>query len=358
MKYDFLIVGQGISGTVLGLLLKQYNKSFLIIDKNDLITSSKVAAGLMHPMSFKRCVLNWEGDRFYDYSCQFYKSCNTLFSKDVFKELKLTRLFSSYEEQNNWFSKAFVKPYNTILSPTEEELPNLLNEFGNGSLLKSAKLDVKKFLREAKNLFNSTKTFKEKAFVLEDLSYVKNEFHYENNQFKHLVMCQGTSLNIFNYLPLIPNKGELLTICSKSLPKHIVSKGVFAMPLSNNQYTVGATYNHRDENHNITKESKDKLLANLSKIIPIENIKVISQTYGFRPTTLDRKPFLGEHPIIKNAFIFNGMGSKSVLMTPLLGKQLLDHILYGKKISDLVDIKRYENYFTEHEKEIYHKLVT
>ena len=44
MKYDFLIVGQGISGTVLGLLLKQYNKSFLIIDKNDLITSSKVAA--------------------------------------------------------------------------------------------------------------------------------------------------------------------------------------------------------------------------------------------------------------------------------------------------------------------------
>ena len=122
--------------------------------------------------------------------------------------------------------------------------------------------------------------------------------------------------------------------------------------------TVGATYNHRDKNHNITKESKDKLLANLSKIIPIENIKVINQTYGFRPTTLDRKPFLGEHPIIKNAFIFNGMGSKSVLMAPLLGKQLLDHILYGKKIPDLVDIKRYENNFTEHEKEIYHKLVT
>ena len=27
------------------------------------------------------------------------------------------------------------------------------------------------------------------------------------------------------------------------------------MPLSNNQYTVGATYNHRDKNHKITKES-------------------------------------------------------------------------------------------------------
>ena len=108
----------------------------------------------------------------------------------------------------------------------------------------------------------------------------------------------------------------------------------------------------------ITKESKDKLLANLSKIIPIENIKVKNQTYGFRPTTLDRKPFLGEHPVIKNAYIFNGMGSKSVLMAPLLGKYLLNHILFNKKIPDLVDIKRYENYFTVHEKEIYHKLVT
>ena len=37
------------------------------------------------------------------------------------------------------------------------------------------------------------------------------------------------------------------------------------------------------------------------------------------------------------------MGSKSVLMAPLLGKHLLDHILFNKKIPDLVDIKRYEN---------------
>ena len=61
MKYDFLIVGQGIAGSIIGLQLEQYNQRFLIVDKNEKITSSKVAAGLMHPMSFKRCVLNWKG---------------------------------------------------------------------------------------------------------------------------------------------------------------------------------------------------------------------------------------------------------------------------------------------------------
>ena len=56
MKYDFLIVGQGIAGSIIGLQLEQYNQRFLIVDKNEKITSSKVAAGLMHPMSFKRCI--------------------------------------------------------------------------------------------------------------------------------------------------------------------------------------------------------------------------------------------------------------------------------------------------------------
>lgn len=61
MNYDFLIVGQGIAGSIIALQLEKFNKHFLIIDKNEKVTSSKVAAGLMHPMSFKRCVINWNG---------------------------------------------------------------------------------------------------------------------------------------------------------------------------------------------------------------------------------------------------------------------------------------------------------
>ena len=54
---------------------------------------------------------------------------------------------------------------------------------------------------------------------------------------------------------------------------------------------------------------------------------------------LDQPPLIanrliGNHPILKNAFIFNGMGSKSILMAPLLGKQLIEHILFDKKLSE------------------------
>ena len=37
------------------------------------------------------------------------------------------------------------------------------------------------------------------------------------------------------------------------------------------------------------------------------------------------------------------MGSKALLMAPLLAKELLDHIFNSKSISPLVDIKRYSD---------------
>ena len=51
MKYKFLIVGQGITGSVLAIQLEKLNKTFKIVDDFNKNTSSRVAAGIMHPMS-------------------------------------------------------------------------------------------------------------------------------------------------------------------------------------------------------------------------------------------------------------------------------------------------------------------
>ena len=121
MKYDFLIVGQGIAGSIIGLQLEKYNQRFLIVDKNEKITSSKVAAGLMHPMSFKRCVLNWKGEMLYDYSHEFYSKCNKILSEKTYWEFPLIRLFQSYEEQNTWLSKVSTNTFIHVLSDKEEK---------------------------------------------------------------------------------------------------------------------------------------------------------------------------------------------------------------------------------------------
>ena len=53
MEYDFLIVGQGITGSILANNLANISDKFKIINLNSDHSSSKVAAGIMHPLALK-----------------------------------------------------------------------------------------------------------------------------------------------------------------------------------------------------------------------------------------------------------------------------------------------------------------
>jgi hypothetical protein len=45
-------------------------------------------------------------------------------------------------------------------------------------------------------------------------------------------------------------------------------------------------------------------------------------------------------------FIFNGLGTRGVLMAPLLSKWLFESINEGKQIPNEVAINRFESYFS------------
>ena len=173
----------------------------------------------------------------------------------------------------------------------------------------------------------------------------ENEFIYKNISSKYLILCQGASAvedNLLNYLPIIPNKGELIDIQSKYLPDVMLSKGIFNLPLGNSKFTLGSTYNHIDRSEKVTVKAKEKILNQLYKISKNNYFKVIDQRYSFRPTTIDRKPIIGQHPQIKNLYIFNGMGSKAVLMAPLLAKELIENILNNKTLNEKIRISRFK----------------
>ena len=55
-QVDFIIVGQGIAGTLLAHDLLEKGHSVYIIDKPMIASASKVAAGLINPVGMKRCI--------------------------------------------------------------------------------------------------------------------------------------------------------------------------------------------------------------------------------------------------------------------------------------------------------------
>lgn len=298
---------------------------------------------------------------FYDYSHQFYNECNQILKDKTYNEFPLVRLFSSYEEQNTWLSKAPTKQFTHILSEKEKKIKHVKNDFGNGILKKSAKLNASTFLENIKEYFLYKNKYREESFSFENIYKDGHQFKMGEDRFKYLISCQGPfldALNPFHYLPLIPNKGEILEIHSSQLPQYILSRGIFTIPMGENKFRIGATYNKRDLTKKTTDMARLELVSKLNKMLCQNDIKIQNHIYGFRPTTIDRKPLVGRHPVIKNAFIFNGMGSKSILMAPLLGKQLVEYILFGKKLPEVIDVSRFDHYFSAQHHQLCSKLVT
>ena len=173
---DCVIIGQGLAGSVLALTLQKNNLSYVIIDDNNDYTSSKAAAGIMHPLSFKRLILSWDAHEFIPFSQSFYDSINDVLGSQVYSPVRMIRIFSSLEEQNNWFSKAADYPYNNILKDTK----NILNEYkimcpyGHGLVNYCGRLNVQLFLKLCKQYFKSSKTYLQSSIKPSEIKKQKN----------------------------------------------------------------------------------------------------------------------------------------------------------------------------------------
>jgi glycine/D-amino acid oxidase-like deaminating enzyme len=71
---------------------------------------------------------------------------------------------------------------------------------------------------------------------------------------------------------------------------------------------------------------------------------IINQSWGMRPSTLDRRPILGPHPDHQSVVIFNGLGTKGVSLAPYFSHVLAEWLEKGTPINKEVDIQRYKYY--------------
>ncbi|VAV84569.1 FAD-dependent cmnm(5)s(2)U34 oxidoreductase, partial [hydrothermal vent metagenome] len=182
------------------------------------------------------------------------------------------------------------------------------------------------------------------TFDYDSLQIEKNII-YKVIKAKHIVFAEGFGLQqnpFFKYLPLKPTKGELLTIYAPNLKiDYILKSSVFIMPLGDDLYLVGATYEWEDLSNTTTKKAKEELLSKLKTVLQCE-FKVIDQVAGIRPTVKDRRPLVGQHPEYNNVFVLNGLGTRGVMIAPYVALQLYNFIEKGLSLNTEIDIKRFK----------------
>ena len=120
----------------------------------------------------------------------------------------------------------------------------------------------------------------------------------------------------------------------------LLKSALFIIPLGQNNYRVGATFNHTDKTAAPTESGKQALVEKLKKVIDVP-YEIIDQTAGIRPTTKDRRPFIGIHKEYARLAVLNGLGTRGVMLAPTMARNLFNYIEKGEMLDSEVDIKRF-----------------
>lgn len=338
----YLVVGQGLAGSVLLYHLEKSNLDFDVIDNNHEFSGSMAAGGIMHPMSFRRLIFAWRAIELIKEASTFYKETQKKFETPFFQTATFYRPFATIEEQNNWMAKMNEPPFDEILGIDDTEIKGVKSPFGIGTINYSGRLEVQDFLSQTRQYFGSK--VKSEKF---DFDLLKNEddfWTYKGENYKGVIFCEGYQFiynPYFNYLPSNLTKGEIIEINTEAIDEKMISRGCFIVPQKGeNNYLVGSTYRWHTVSPEITEDAKQELIEKAEKVIE-SDFTIYNQAAGIRPTIKDRKPLIGEHPKHKGLFIFNGMGSKTVMMAPKLANQFTGFLNGGNEVFPEANIERY-----------------
>lgn len=344
---DYIIVGSGLAGISFSETLLNSNKSFCVFNTNK-NASTKVAAGLYNSVILKRFNLVWKALEQINLLPQFYGNIEQKTNVILDYNLEVRKRFTSTEDQNEWFVAADKQKLETFLDAQiiSNSNENVNAPFGFGKVLQTGYVDVSLLYDVYQLYLEDLGLFQNEVFDYDNLIMHLDGFEYNGIKAKNIVFAEGFGLHqnpFFNFLPLDGTKGELLKIHAPNLKlDYCLNSSLFILPIGNDNYKVAATYNWTDKDSLPTEEGKKELLDKLDAIINCE-YTVLEHFAGVRPTVLDRRPLVGEHPIHKSMYILNGLGTRGVMLGPYLAQLLFDSIENKTELDPQVDIVRFKD---------------
>lgn len=343
---DYIVVGFGLAGLAFVEHLENNHKSYIVFEDASQ-KSSRVAGGLRNPIVLKRFTSSWKSLEQFNLAEPFYKGIEQKLQDQLIHKLPILRRFNSVEEQNMWFEACDKPVLNQFLNAELIYNQNRALDvpYHYGEVKKTVRIDLKKMLSLYLDHIQENNGLLADSFKYDTLKVYQDYVVYDGIKAKNIVFAEGYGVKknpFFNDLPLVGNKGEYIVIKSKDLKlTKAIKSSVFVIPLGDDLYKIGATYNHEDKSVAVTKSAQKELQKKLSNFIKVD-YTIVDQEAGIRPTVRDRRPLVGVHPNHRNMQILNGLGTRGILISPWVSKNLYDHVFHGTPLDKEIDIKRFE----------------
>jgi glycine/D-amino acid oxidase-like deaminating enzyme len=330
----------------------------LVIDEPRADSASRVAAGLVTPVTGSRFAVSWRWPEFFPPADTLYQRAEKETGQSFWSVAPAWRAFVSQDEAVFWqqkctnaknlFDEARICIDAIQFDANKQaRLPTLTAPHGGIQMAPAARLDVPRYLDVTRRVLQSEGLFISAYLDIDrDLQPASDQVVVPSLGLtaRWAVSCQGNLARTngwFSGLPLHPARGDILMIRSRSVQlDRVLHHQGWIVPLGGERFLLGATYDrhalstdgHDDAARRWREELCLRWTAMTGEKFEPNGAEILEHRIAVRPASYDRHPLIGAHPRSPNIWCLNGLGSKGSLMAPLLAIKLIDAMTDGRAI--------------------------
>ena len=325
---EVAVLGGGLAGTTLAWQLHARGMRFRLYDRGESLhphSASRVAAGLLTPVTGQRPALSWRFDELAPVAWAFYARVEALTGTTFFHPGPLVRLFHTPEERALMTERAatrFAGHVEVIDEPLDSAA--FAMPHGGAVMRHAARLDVPAYLRASHAFFARHDAYEQaEVAITADIAATLGA--------KRVAFCQGYAANpLFPGVKFDASKGEILALRIPGLTEErtVNRHGQWLTRVGPGAYRAGSTYDRAALDDAPTPAGRARILDALSRSLRLP-VEVTDHVAAVRPIIDDSRPLLAVHPDDPAWSYFNGLGSKGALTAPFFAATLADHLATG-----------------------------
>ncbi len=347
METEYLIIGQGLCGTLMSWELTKLNREHIVIDSGLSITSSKIASGLINPITGQRFAKSWMYEDLVPVAIETYRELELALKKKFFSEIVFYDMFPDAGNASAFQKKQSQYPDLLSFAKEDEALDRYFNfELGIGKIAPCYLVDLPKLLSGYATKLKTDNKLVTSAIDTTQLKFASGKWHLGEISADRVIFCDGAAAvdsPFFKVLPFNLNKGEVVFVeLEAPMPGGIFKNTLKLAPWHGLTYWVGTNFLWKFDDIEPSEQFRCHVEVELQKWLKVP-FHIRDHVAAIRPATINRYPFVGEHPQHKGLFILNGMGAKACSQAPYFSKQLVNFIENSSTITREVDVQLSKN---------------
>jgi glycine/D-amino acid oxidase-like deaminating enzyme len=328
MKFDFLVVGQGIAGTLISHELLLRGKRIMVFDHVNRLSASRVAGAVLNPAVLK----GRAKDANYNAvgkAVEVYKLISALIGETIISQKEMV-VFPGNKDEHYDYSIRVGEKHITGIGSTSDQIKLLFDSSFEPIIVSPVwQVNATLLLDRWKDYLFSHGIFRNEKFELNDCEFELQAIKYKDIQADKIIFCEGVEArknSLFTTYPFVANRGDVLLLDIPGLPQEKIYHRKFRLiPVGNSLFWFGSNYNWTFNDLLPDENWRSKAEEELNSWLKL-GYTVIGHTTAERPTTAGQIPLCRVHENNPAVIIFNGLGTKGFTNGPMLARQLAEMI--------------------------------